>query len=247
MFANAKKLMAAGGFVQLILVGLLMVSAFFIGSLYTKVKVLEKSGGTGSAVGANVQAPAPSSKYPSFEEAMKALAREVKLDDKKLVECMNRGDKKTIIDADVAQGNKFGVGGTPTFFINGRLISGALPFAEFKKVIDEELGGKVDAAASRSSVVLGNAPTQGKSGAPITLIEFSDFQCPFCERAFPTIREIMKQYEGKVLFAYKHYPLTAIHARAQKTAEAAECARDQGKFWEFHDKLFAAQNDWSSL
>lgn len=231
---------------QMVLVALLVVASFLLGSLYTKVRYFEQGAKvTGVAPGQGV--PAVKSRYKSFEEAMKAMAKSIKADDKKLLECLSKDQKKAVVDADTAQGNSVGVSGTPAFFVNGRLIPGAVPLEEFKRVIDEELSGKVDKTVTRVTVEVGDAPTKGTPGAPITLIEFSDFQCPFCARAFPTVQQILKEYEGKVLFAYKHFPLISIHPRAQKAAEASECARDQGKFWEFHDKLFEAQEDWASL
>lgn len=233
---------------QTILVTILVIASFLIGSLYTKVRYLEQEKGVAQVVDGQPQQPKkPVSKYKSFEDAIRALAKTAKLDDKKLISCMNSGEKKAIVDVDVAEGNKVGVSGTPAFFINGRLIPGAVPLEEFKKVIDEELSGKKDPAVSRVDVALGNAPTQGVAGAPIIMIEYSDFQCPFCQRAAPTVKQVLDQYKGKILFAYKHYPLISIHSRAQKTAEASECARDQGKFWEFHDALFENQEDWAGL
>ena len=62
----------------------------------------------------------------------------------------------------------------------------------------------------------------------------------------PTVEQVMKDYNGKVRLVYKHFPLVSIHPHAQKAAEAAECAKAQGKFWEFHDQLFTTQTDWSS-
>jgi len=82
----------------------------------------------------------------------------------------------------------------------------------------------------------------------VTIIEFSDFQCPFCGRAQPTLKQIIQDYGDKVEIVYKHFPLS-FHQYAQKAAEASECARDQGKFWEYHDILFENQNalDLTSL
>lgn len=78
---------------------------------------------------------------------------------------------------------------------------------------------------------------RGDFNAPITLVEFSDFECPFCERHYPTLNQILDEYKGKVRLVYKHFPL-GFHPNAQKAAEASECADEQGKFWEYHDKLF---------
>ncbi|MDP2930387.1 MAG: thioredoxin domain-containing protein [bacterium] len=78
---------------------------------------------------------------------------------------------------------------------------------------------------------------RGDFSAPITLVEFSDFECPFCAQHYPTLTKILDDYKGKVRLAYKHFPLS-IHPNSQKAAEASECADEQGKFWEYHDKLF---------
>ena len=88
-------------------------------------------------------------------------------------------------------------------------------------------------------------PVLGDKNAEITMVEFSDFQCPFCERAYSDAIAQFKDSDyfkkGEVNFVYKHFPLTSIHPYAQKAAEAAECANRQGKFWEMHDKLFENQ------
>lgn len=178
---------------------------------------------------------------------------------------MNSGSKKAAVEAEAAEGSAVGITGTPGFFINGRLLGGAFPFAAFKEVIDKELAGTgsdkvTDYSQSLQDankagafdpkprdVAIGSAITRGKAGAPITIVEYSDFQCPFCSKAHPTIKQVLSEYGDKVLLAYKHYPLVTIHPRAQISAEAAECAKDQGKFWEFHDQLFEHQADWSSL
>ena len=81
---------------------------------------------------------------------------------------------------------------------------------------------------------------RGEFEAPITLVEYSDFECPFCERHYPTLKKILSDYAGQVRLVYKHFPL-GFHPNAQKAAEASECADEQGKFWEYHDKLFANQ------
>lgn len=81
----------------------------------------------------------------------------------------------------------------------------------------------------------------GDPEAKVTIVEFSDFQCPFCKRFHPTLKQALKEYEGKVRWIYKHFPLRSIHPQAQSAAEASECAGEQGKFWEFADKLFENQ------
>ena len=84
-------------------------------------------------------------------------------------------------------------------------------------------------------------PSLGPASAPVTLVEFSDFQCPFCQRVSPTLKQVKETYGDKVRVVWKDFPLTQIHPQAFKASEAAHCAADQGKFWEFHDRLFANQ------
>ncbi len=83
---------------------------------------------------------------------------------------------------------------------------------------------------------------KGDTNAAVTLVEYSDFECPYCESLFTTLNQIMTDYKGKVKLVYRYFPLTSIHPNAQKSAEAAECAGAQGKFWEMHDKLFQNQS-----
>jgi protein-disulfide isomerase len=89
----------------------------------------------------------------------------------------------------------------------------------------------------RQQVSAANAPSKGSASAPILMIEFSDFQCPFCLRAHATVDQVLKTYGDKIRFVYRHYPLPN-HPNARPAAEAAACAADQGKFWPYHDRLF---------
>ena len=166
-----------------------------------------------------------------------------------------------------------GATGTPTFYINGRELVGAQPFAEFQKIIDEEIK-KADqlikqgtplkdvyqklmeqaalapppaptpepaaAPEAKVNIKLGDAPVKGSASATVTLIEFSDFQCPFCSRVNPTLKQIEDEYKGKVKIAFRNLPLP-FHDKAHLAAEAALAAHEQGKFWPMHDKLFANQ------
>ncbi len=82
-------------------------------------------------------------------------------------------------------------------------------------------------------------PSKGPDDAVVTIVEFSDFQCPFCQRVLPTIDQILAKYPNQVRFVYRHLPLSNIHPRAQAAAEAAACAGNQGNFWGYHDLIFA--------
>jgi protein-disulfide isomerase len=83
-------------------------------------------------------------------------------------------------------------------------------------------------------------PALGAASAPVTIVEFSDFQCPFCRQVQPTLKQLMTDYEGKVKLVFRDFPLRSIHPQAQKAAEAGQCAAEQQKFWPYHDKLFSA-------
>jgi protein-disulfide isomerase len=83
--------------------------------------------------------------------------------------------------------------------------------------------------------------SKGPSNAPITIVEFSDYQCPYCSRAEETVKKVMDEYKGKIRLFYRDYPLP-FHGQAQKASEAALCAADQNKYWEMHEKLFASQS-----
>jgi protein-disulfide isomerase len=103
--------------------------------------------------------------------------------------------------------------------------------------------GQTGTETNNVNIDLTGKTARGNENAKVVIVEFSDFQCPFCGRVQQTIEQILKDYNGSVKLYYKHFPLTQIHPYAQKAAEAAELAADQGKFWEYHDKLFQNQNN----
>jgi protein-disulfide isomerase len=96
----------------------------------------------------------------------------------------------------------------------------------------------------RYTVNTKGSPTRGDPEAKIAVVEFSDFQCPFCGRALPTLDQVEKAYGDKVRIVFKHLPL-AMHAKAPAAHAAAEAAHRQGKFWAMHDKIFANQAEMS--
>jgi len=110
----------------------------------------------------------------------------------------------------------------------------------FLKELKAKAGVQVLLEPPRLAVEAADGPVRGPSEAPVTIIEFSDFQCPYCVRAAPTLKKLGEVYGDRLRLVYRDMPL-AIHPFAPKAAEAAACAREQGKFWEMHDRLFDAK------
>lgn len=221
-----------------------------LGYMFVRMMSLEKRLATGGV--AQVESPLS-------EEKLKSYAKDLGLNTGDFNKCLDNDSKKAAVDADVAYGTSVGVQGTPGFFVNGKFLAGAFPYEVFKEIIDRELAGTGSQNCTDYSTELqpycsdpanlnfnpvpqqlnvSNAQAQGPANAKIQLVEFSDFECPYCQSAYPTVKQILNEYKGQVKFYYVHYPLTQIHPNAQKSAEASLCAADQGKFWEYHDKLF---------
>ena len=113
---------------------------------------------------------------------------------------------------------------------------------EFVDSLRAGAGVKVMLDPPRLPVKLDGAPMRGPAEAPVVIVEFSDFQCPFCRRVQPTLSELQAKYGDKLRWSFKDLPLVSIHPEASKAAEAARCAGDQGKFWEYRAKLFETGN-----
>ncbi len=220
---------------------------------------------------------APALDRPDLEKA----AQELRLDMAAFRRALDGNKHMARIQRDQALVRGLGAGGTPTFFINGRKVAGALPFEAFKPVIDEELQkaealvkagtpardvyARIAAGGATAPQMLpgGAAPPQqapppppppvasaiplrpddpvrGSANAKVTLVVFSDFQCPFCGRVEPTLKQLQDTYKGDLRIVWKNQPLP-MHPQAIPAALAAEAAREQGKFWQMHDVLFQNQ------
>jgi protein-disulfide isomerase len=99
------------------------------------------------------------------------------------------------------------------------------------------------AAETRQALQALAGPSAGPAQAKVTLVEFSDFQCPYCSRLVPTIEQVKKDFAGEVRVVFLQFPIPQLHADAEKAAEASLCADEQGKFWEMHDAMFADQRN----
>jgi protein-disulfide isomerase len=113
---------------------------------------------------------------------------------------------------------------------------------EYLKQLRQQMGVQVFLKAPRVTIDAGVGQARGPQAAPVSGVAWSDFQCPYCARLAPALRQIEQRYPGKTRFVFRDYPLP-MHKDAAKAAEAARCAADQGKFWEMHDKLFESQKD----
>ncbi|MAG59278.1 hypothetical protein CMO96_00610 [Candidatus Woesebacteria bacterium] len=237
------------------MVAILVVVAFMVGVLWQKVSNLEKQG-------VRTLGETSGRVNPLSADALKTYAKDLGLNEGAFATCFDERKYKSAVEADIKQANDVGAFGTPAFILNGNIISGAQPFSVFQDAIEFELKGGdwsrpdetvadlVDGDINNGEVgvgdivvELGNAQTKGNKDAKVVLVEFSDFECPFCSRFYSTtLPQIEQNYvdTGKILFAYKHLPLTQIHSNAQSAAEASLCAADQGKFWEYHDRIFQA-------
>jgi len=93
--------------------------------------------------------------------------------------------------------------------------------------------------------ILDSDNVKGNKNAKITIIEYSDFQCPACNAYFPILKQINDEFSKDILFVYRHFPLKQIHKNAESAARASEAAKEQGKFWEMHDMIFVNQSVWA--
>jgi protein-disulfide isomerase len=111
---------------------------------------------------------------------------------------------------------------------------------EYLKTLRADSNVVVLLAAPRVEVAFDPARLRGNPKAPVMIVEFSDYQCPYCHSVEPTVKELLAKYGDKVSLSYRDFPLTAIHSQAMIAAVASRCALEQGKFWEYHDQLFTA-------
>jgi protein-disulfide isomerase len=93
----------------------------------------------------------------------------------------------------------------------------------------------------RAAVPIAGSPFKGPEYAPVTIVKFEDYQCPFCKQVQPIFSELLSRYNDKIRLVHKDLPLEAIHPLARPTAEAARCANEQDKFWTYHDKLYRSR------
>jgi protein-disulfide isomerase len=189
-------------------------------------------------------------------------AAELGLDDAEMTACLESSRFEDAVAANVAEARTLGISGTPMFFVDGYPLNGARPFEHFQLAVQyaeegiladayapqEQQAQQPSAPPTPADIEIGDAFVLGDADAPITIVEFTDFQCPFCVRHFQqTYPRIVEEYveKGTVRYVFKDFPLNSIHPQAAEAAQAARCAGDQGAFLEMHDVLFQSQTQWS--
>jgi protein-disulfide isomerase len=156
--------------------------------------------------------------------------------------CIDNRTYQALVQKQTSDANALGVNSTPTVFVNGENIQGAQPYTVFQAAIEAALAGKATSTIpdglkpNKDDVVLGDP------NAKVTLVEYGDYQCPFCGRFFSEVEPLIRQnyiQTGKVNMIFRNFEFLGPESEA--SAEASECAKDQGKFWEYHDALYSAK------
>jgi protein-disulfide isomerase len=178
------------------------------------------------------------------------FAEQVGLDMKRFVADLDGRKFRAAIEADKLEAAELGVTGTPAIFVNGKMLSGARPLADFRALVDAEIPGAVWTEPTTMTAAKLSAEkreefderiVKGAKNAPITLLWFSDMQSSLSPRAAQLIQQVMDANPGKVRVVFKHRPLEQLRPNAIEVHEAALAVGAQGKFWEMHDLLLANQ------
>lgn len=238
-----------------------IVLAFVVGVLWQKVISLEKGGEFGAtAVGGGGGDSEVQPDVTSKLADLPALVSSIGIDKTKFDACKDSDKNKKRVEDDYQEGIKAGVQGTPgNFIVNSKgdvwFIPGALPYEDIKTVIELALGKssgttppqkikKLEAdQAAKLPKIKSTDHVRGNRNAKVFLIEYSDFQCPYCKRFHPTAQQVLKNYAEDVAWVYRHYPLDQIHPYARPAAVASECVTEIGgeeAFWKFADAVFEA-------
>ena len=190
------------------------------------------------------------------------MADEIQIHEGVFEDCLTSQKYEDEVEDQMSDGTKQGITGTPGFLLiytdkNGKetkvQIKGAQPFAKFEELIESawrkevyEEPGTTPGVPEQNlgEVSIDKDPYMGDINAKVAIVEFADFECPFCARAHPTVKRIQNKYvkTGKVLFVYRDFPLS-FHKNAKDAAVASECAFNQPNYyWKFHDELFSNQD-----
>jgi protein-disulfide isomerase len=240
--------------VQLGIVVLLAGVAFYAGTLWTKTKgsALGTATNNPTAVAPTPSAPSaaqPSGQQPSSAKSLSSIAGDLGVDVNAFKSCLDSDEMAAVVDEDLQSGSEAGVQGTPGSILvdkqtgNSYLIPGAYPYTDVKKLYEDikagktpQLGGKDAEKVTTLAAVTDKDHMIGNKDGRFYLVEYSDFECPFCKKFHPTAVKFYKD-NNDVAWVYRHFPLD-FHATAQKSAEASECIAKLGgndAFWKFNE------------
>ncbi|MBI2630624.1 thioredoxin domain-containing protein [Candidatus Nomurabacteria bacterium] len=174
------------------------------------------------------------------------ISKQVGLNVKKFNACLESGKFKDKVQADIDDGIKAGVNGTPSSFIvkNGAvvgMIGGAQPFEKVMEQISDAQKNEKESLNLEIKPLSQEDHIVGDINARIIIVEYSDLECPFCKVFHTTMHRVVKDSGGDVAWVYRHYPILQLHPKAFREAEATECAWEQGgndAFWKYTDKVF---------
>jgi protein-disulfide isomerase len=173
---------------------------------------------------------------------LESYARQLKLDMPAFTRALTQRSHRAVVERDIVEGRALGVTSAPTIYLNGRRAAGLPPAPSIVAAVRSVItGGDEPVTVPMTSFDLTGAPAKGPAEAPVTIVEFSDFQCTYCLRSKPTVAQVLERYPGKVRLVFKHFPLD-FHKDAPLAHRAALAANEQGKFWEMHDLIFANQS-----
>ncbi len=187
--------------------------------------------------------------YDGAVESFTALAVDLDLDTDAFTACLDSNKFDAAVELNITEAFSIEAQSTPFFFVNGLPVSGAQPYELFEYAVSLAKEGELQAAYGRPEPDISNAYSIGDPDAPVQIIEFTDFQCPFCSRYYAqAYKQIVEKYvdTGQVHYVFKDFPLVNIHPQATKAAEAARCAGDQDNYLEMHDMLFEKQAEWNN-
>jgi protein-disulfide isomerase len=224
-----------------------IAASIILGSLIIATSIIWSTGGF-SYTGENNQ---KDEKPKTAKEIYQEIASDIGLPSKEFESCLAREDLSQRVTDDINEAVRSGAQGTPHFILvneKGDLypLNGNRPFSEFDSVIAQGLSSgnftnsNSDSARNYRPVDQTDHIT-GSQNAKLTIIEFSDLECPYCKQVHPTIKQVMEKYSADVRWVYRHLPLS-IHPNALSAAVASECAAELGgndAFWQFIDAIFA--------
>lgn len=246
------------------LVTIFLVVGFMGGSLWTENQLLKNGsggaaqvakggGGQPTAEGEN-EAKAGAAETGLSQASLVATAEKIGLDAKKMVACLEENRYQEKVQNQFKNGQVTGVRGTPgsIVVVNGQakeFIGGAVPLDQLKSIIDQHLENPDQAVTTKEGfnpekfvAISKEDHVRGNSEASVMIVEYSDYECPFCARFHGSMKQALEEYGDQVAWVYRHYPLTQLHPNAVLAAQTAECAAELGgddAFWQFSDALLS--------